>query len=109
MRQLVIRYRVKPDQGERNAELIRAVFDELRASAPEGFHYATFQVDDGRTFVHFVTETDPEHSPLPELPAFQRFSAGVRERCEEPPVTTELRQIDSYRLFAEAPAPSAAR
>jgi hypothetical protein len=36
MKRTIVRYRVKPDQAERNQELVRAVFDELREAAPPG-------------------------------------------------------------------------
>ena len=55
MRQVMVRYRVKPDQVERNAELVRAVYEELaREPQPDGFRYATFRLDDGVSFVHFA-------------------------------------------------------
>ena len=98
MRQVMVRYRVKPDQAERNAELVRAVYEELRGTQPDGFRYATFRLDDGVSFVHFAIETGDGQSPLPSLPAFQRFQEGIRERCDEPPVVSELSEVGSFRL-----------
>ncbi len=98
MRQVMVRYRVKPDQVERNAELVRAVYEELHGTQPDGFRYATFRLDDGVSFVHFAIETGDGPSPLPSLPAFQRFQEGIRERCDEPPVVSELREVGSFRL-----------
>jgi quinol monooxygenase YgiN len=77
----LIRYRVKPGRAEENEELVRAVYAELAELAPPGFRYATFR--DGDAFTH-VAFTDGE-PPLPSLPAFQRFQAGLEERCAEPP------------------------
>ena len=50
------------------------------------------------SFVHFAIETGDGPSPLPSLPAFQRFQEGIRERCDEPPVVSELREVGSFRL-----------
>jgi hypothetical protein len=37
---------------------------------------------------------------LTELSAFRAFTAGIRERCEDLPVTTELEEIGSYGFFS---------
>ena len=97
-RRVMVRYRVKPDQVERNEELVRAVYDELRETQPDGIRYETFRLADGVSFVHFATERGDGPNPLPQLPAFQRFQEGIRERCDEPPVVTELSEIGSFRL-----------
>ncbi len=81
----VARYTVKPGLEERNAELVRAVYHELAALEPAGLRYATYRLDDGRTFVH-VAELDGEgENPLTSLKAFREFQAGIRERCEQGP------------------------
>ena len=96
MRRVMVRYRVKPDQVERNEELVRAVYEELRHAAPDGFRYATFKLDDGVSFVHIAfTEGD---SPLPSLTAFSEFQEDIGERCVDPPVVTELHEVGSFRL-----------
>ena len=43
----MVRYKVKPDQVERNEQLVRAVYEELRTTAPVGLRYGTFRLDDG--------------------------------------------------------------
>lgn len=99
MSAVIVRYRVKPGRAEENAELVRAVYAELAAEQPPGFRYATFVLDDGVTFVHVAFTQDGNKAPLPQLPAFQRFTAAIAERCEEPPQTTQLtEQIGSYGL-----------
>jgi hypothetical protein len=96
MRQVMVRYKVKPDRVEENEQLVRAVYDELAATAPEGLRYATFRLDDGVSFVH-IASVEGEHNALAESEAFARFQADVRDRCEEPPVVTELHELGSYR------------
>jgi hypothetical protein len=90
----MIRYKVRPGEAALNEELIRGVFDELREPQPAGFHYEVFVLDDGVSFVHIV-EHEQGANPLPGMAAFERYTAGVRERCEEQPVVTELRAIGS--------------
>jgi hypothetical protein len=96
MRQVMVRYKVKPDRAGENEQLVRAVYDELAAMAPAGLRYATFRLDDGVSFVHIAT-VEGERNPLAEVEAFARFQADVRDRCEEPPVVTELHEVGSYR------------
>jgi len=93
----LVRYKVKPDQVEANETLVRAVYAELARTAPDGLRYGTFKLDDGVTFIH-LAEHGPEN-PLRHVEAFQRFQEGIRERCDEPPVVTELHEIGSYRLL----------
>jgi hypothetical protein len=95
MRRVMVRYKVKPDQAARNEELVRAVYEELRRTAPEGLRYATFKLDDGVTFVH-LSDSDADYNPLSEVEAFKAFQAGVLERCEEPPVVSDLSEVGSY-------------
>ena len=96
MRQVMVRYRVKPGRAAENAELVRAVYEELHRTQPSGFRYATYQLDDGASFVHLATETD-DASPLAGLEAFQRFVKDIAERCDDPPAVATLREIGSYR------------
>jgi quinol monooxygenase YgiN len=100
MRQVMVRYKVKPERVEENEELVRAVYDELRQAEPAGLRYATFKLDDGVTFVHLaVTETDREGSPLSKLPAFRAFQRNIEDRTDESPVVSEIDQIGSFRLL----------
>lgn len=96
---VIVRYRVKPDRVEENAELVRAVYRELEEQQPAGFRYATFRLEDGVTFVHVAFTEDGHDAPLPQLPAFQRFTGAIGERCDEPPQTTRLvEQVGSFGL-----------
>jgi hypothetical protein len=78
----VARYTVKAETEERNAELVRAVYAELAEGRPAGLSYATYRLEDRRTFVHVAEHGDGGGRPLTELPAFQEFQAELRERCE---------------------------
>jgi hypothetical protein len=100
MKRVMVRYKVKPDRVEENEALVRAVYEELAAAQPDGLRYATFKLGDGVSFVHVASvETEDGQNPLSQVDAFRRFTADVADRCEEQPVTTELSEIGSYRLF----------
>jgi hypothetical protein len=101
MRRLMVRYTVKEGHAETNEELIRAVYRELHERAPGGLRYATFRLEDGLSFIH-LAQVDGEQNPLAELGAFRAFVAGIGERTDEPPQTSALQEIGSYRLFSAA-------
>jgi hypothetical protein len=97
MKHVMVRYMVKPARAAENEELVCAVYAELHETNPLGLRYATFQLEDGMSFVHLAS-TDAEHNPLAELPAFRHFQEHIDDRCEDGPVVTELREIGSYPL-----------
>jgi hypothetical protein len=79
---IVVRYVVKPDQVERNEQLVRAVYDELHSVEPAGLRYATLRLADGVTFIHIVSnESGREESPLRSIGAFKQFQEGLRARA----------------------------
>lgn len=92
---VMVRYKVKRDQVERNLELVRAVYDELESTQPDGLRYATFQLEDEVSFVELVVGGVQQ---LAELKAFRTFRANIAERCVEPPVITELHEAGSFRF-----------
>jgi hypothetical protein len=100
MKRTVIRYRTKPDMAERNAELVAAVFAELKAARPEGLRYMSLRLEDD-TFIHVVEMADGGASPLPKLPAFAAFQNGIRERCAEPPLPKGATVVGNYRMLEE--------
>ncbi len=82
-RTVVVRYRVKPESLDENIRLVRAVYEELAATGPDGLRYSTSRVDD-RTFVH-VAVIEGAQNPLDKIEAFRAFAEGVAERCEDGP------------------------
>jgi hypothetical protein len=71
MPQVMVQYKVKADRVAENEKLVRAVYEELAAAAPDGLQYATFKLPDGVTFVHVAQHAD--ENPLRSIAAFQRF------------------------------------
>jgi hypothetical protein len=99
MKQRLIRYKAKPDVANKNAELISAVFAELKAVHPESVRYLALRLEDD-TFVHIVeTTSDDGTSELTKLAAFQAFQSGVRDRCAELPVVRGATVVGNYRML----------
>ena len=99
MKRFIVRYKAKPERAQENQDLIKKVFEELHQKAPAGVSYAVFKGLDGVSFMHIVSvDTKTGDNPIPQLSAFKAFQAGIRERCEEPPVSTDLEaeSIGSY-------------
>jgi Antibiotic biosynthesis monooxygenase len=95
MRRVIARYRVKPDRADENERLVRAVYEELHETKPEGLRYATLRLDDGVSFVH-LSESESDTSPLTEVPAFKAFQKEIADRTDEQPVVTEAEVVGSY-------------
>src|ERR1017187_5552041 len=100
MKRKMIRYTVKHDRAAENETYVAAVFEQLNRENPKGLRYATFKLDDGVSFIHLVSlEDEGSGDSLTDLPAFKAFTADIRNRCETQPVTADLKEIGSYRLF----------
>jgi quinol monooxygenase YgiN len=98
----MIRYKVKADRVAENESLIAKVYEELHRLQPPGLRYATLRLDDGVSFVHIVSyEQADSNNALTTLPAFKAFAAEIRDRCEDQPVTNELKEIGSYGFFGK--------
>ena len=102
MKRTLIRYETKPEMADKNAELVAAVFAELKAAKPESVRYLTLRLEDD-TFIHFVeTAADDGSSAIPKLAAFQAFQSGIRERCVEPPLVRSVTIVGNYRMLAQS-------
>jgi hypothetical protein len=97
----MVRYKIKPDDVAENERLVRDVYAELAERQPDGFHYGTFKLDDGVSFVHLATH-EVDDNPLVTVDAFTRFQQNLRKRCDEPPVVVELEEVGSFRFHEDA-------
>lgn len=97
MKKVIVRYTVKADKAEENRQLIEKVFAELKAVNPGGLRYASYVLADGVSFVHVASvESSDGNNPLNTIQAFQEFTKDIKDRCEQPPVSSEAREIGSY-------------
>src|SRR5665213_478244 len=101
MKRTLIRYKTKPELADRNAELIAAVFAELKVTAPHGVRYLSLRLDDN-TFVHLVETAADATTVIPGLAAFKAFQNGIRERCVEPPLFGDVTIVGDYRKLGTA-------
>jgi hypothetical protein len=102
MKRVVIQYKVKPEEAERNVELLRAVYEELDRTRPDGLGHAVLRLADGVTFIHIAEDAEEGGSGIFGLPSFQRFEEGIRDRCEIAPAVQETSEVGSFRLFASS-------
>jgi hypothetical protein len=101
MKTIMVRYKTKPDKAGENVRYIQKVFEELQRSSPAGLRYVSFTLSDGVSFVHIASiETADDSNPLTQSAAFKSFQAGIKDRCEEQPVATELTAIGAYRFLS---------
>jgi hypothetical protein len=101
MKRVMVRYKLKPDRAAENEKLVQAVYEELDRTQPAGLRYATFQLEDGASFVHLAFVDGDGPGPLPEVEAFREFQRDIQERCDEPPVVTQLREIGSFHFHGD--------
>lgn len=95
-RDVIVRYRTRPEAAEENIRLVEAVFASLAELRPSGFAYSTYRLADGATFVH-VARIEGDENPLAALPAFAEFQRDLADRCIEPPAPAEATIVGSYR------------
>ena len=101
MKQIMVRYRVKPGRTAENEALVHAVYEELKRTEFVGLRYATFKLDDDVSFVHIAVETGDGQRSLGDVEAFKEFTKDIGERCDVPPEATALREVGSFRFFGE--------
>jgi hypothetical protein len=97
MKSMMVRYRIKPELAAENQRLIEAVFQELRAEAPDDVRYLALRLGDD-SFVHLV---QGKTQLIPALAAFKPFSGGIVERCVDAPRQSDAAVIGNYRMLAE--------
>lgn len=89
-----MRYTIKADQLQTHLDLLRHVYDDLARTQPDGIAWTTYQVAGTRTFIEFV-EGPALPQPLPRIESFQRYRAGLDDRCEDREFL-ELQPIGSF-------------
>jgi hypothetical protein len=101
MKMIMVRYKTKPDKAVENTQFVENVFKDLQKNSLEGVRYVAFRLADGVTFVHIASiETADGSNPLTQSAEFKVFQAGIKDRCAEQPIASDLTVIGSYRLFS---------
>jgi hypothetical protein len=99
MRQTIIRYTVKPERAAENEAYVSKVFEALARVRPADLRYTTLKLEDGVSFVHIVSYESADEMSLKNLDEFKEFSAHVRDRCVEPPISMAFTPVGEYRMF----------
>ena len=99
MSQTIVTYTVKPGCENENAELVRAVFEELAKTRPAGFRYAVFQGTESGEFLHLYTDEGAAAGTLQQLPAFAAFASNAADRHQKPAVFTSFQLVGAYRTY----------
>ena len=98
MRTVMVRYTLKPDRVAESEALIAQVFEQLAREKTPGVHYQVFKLPDGVSLVHLAT-CETEVNPVTLLDAFKRYTAGIRDRCDAPPVNQRLQVLGDYDML----------
>jgi hypothetical protein len=97
MMRVLVRYKVKAESVAENEGFVRAVYSALHEIGDPDVHYATFKLNDGRTFVHVASFPSKEkEAVLTGLAAFKEFQKGLKDRCDEQPDAQPLTEVGSY-------------
>jgi hypothetical protein len=99
---VVVQYRTKPERADENGALVEKVFAQLNTEKPDGFHYATFRLADGVTFVHVASVEGDGINPLSTSSAFAEFQRAIDDRVNDGPHPSAATLVGSYRFWSES-------
>jgi hypothetical protein len=97
---LVIRASIKPEAVAAVEAAAAELFAALDRHRPANLRYGSCRLVDGTTYLILLQVDEGTENPLPALPEFQRFQAGLREWSAAPPEAGPGHVIGSYRLFS---------
>jgi hypothetical protein len=96
----LVTYTVKPGREGENTALVRAMFEELAQTQPDGLRYTVFYVPESRQFIHLYTD-EGSTTGVQGLASFPAFVAGAKEIHEQPATVTKPELVGDYRTLAE--------
>ncbi len=101
MKAVKVQYTVKEEYVETNKRNIRKVMAELRKLNDPGIKYSAFVLDDGKSFVHFVMQTDGGATAIGDLDSFKSFRQQLQESQPEVPPKAENLSLagSSFDIF----------
>lgn len=92
---IVIRYRLKDEARELDERLVAAVHAELERVRPDWLRLDSYRLEDGVTIMTVIDVEDP--GMLRTLVEFTAYHETLDARCVEPPVSSLVEQLGSYR------------
>jgi hypothetical protein len=94
----VIRAGVKPEHAADLEAAAVKVFAALHELQPDGLRYASLRVTDD-SYLILLEVADGTANPLPSIPAFQEFQAGLPGWLSGPPVIEPASVVGGYRVL----------
>lgn len=94
----VARAIVKPGHAADVEAAVTKVFAALGELQPDGLRYASLRVADD-SFLILLEVADGTENPLPSIPAFQEFQAGLRDWLSGPATIETASVVGNYRVF----------
>lgn len=104
MNAVKVQYTVKEEYVETNKANIQRVMADLKEINDPNIRYAAFQLENGKSFVHFVMRANDEaQKTISELPSFQEFQRQLKESGpESPPQAEDLTLVGmSWDVFPD--------
>jgi hypothetical protein len=96
---MMLQATVKPECVAEVETAVRTMFAAIDAARPEGVHYSSCRASDGVTFVVLLALDEGVENPLPAIPEFRAFQAGLGAWLAAPPVPESMTVVGSYRMF----------
>lgn len=97
---LTIRATIRPESVTAVEGLGRRPVRRLDRLRPENLRYRSCRLADGVTYLILLQVDEETENPLPTLPEFQRFQAGLREWTDRPPEAAPAHVVSSYKLVS---------
>lgn len=90
MKAIRVQYTVQEGYVETNKKNIKTVMDDLRELKNPNIKYASFLLEDGRTFMHFALYPDEQSAAIVNnLPSFNTFRTQLKQSQPEVPPQAE--------------------
>ena len=86
-------------------ELTYKIYDDFRLYPIKAWVFSCMAIEVVCTigmvfaiYTRYVALIEADRNPLDGIAAFRAFTAGIRERCDEPPATVDLAEIGAFGL-----------
>jgi hypothetical protein len=94
----IVRASVKPGHGADLEAAAARVFAALHELQPAGLRYASLRVAED-SYLIVLEVADGTENPLPAIPAFGQFQAGLRDWLAGPAAVETATVVGSYRVL----------
>lgn len=94
-----VRAKVRPDAVSQVEAAVATMFTAIEEAAPPNVRYTSCRLADGVTYLILLQVDDGTDNPLPAMPSFQQFQAGLRDWVDGPPENSPATVVGAYRMF----------